>query len=59
MELDRIFSHLIWIGTTAIDIGAFTVFLYTFQERERTASSPYAKAFFTLAEELAIGPRSA
>jgi predicted nucleotidyltransferase len=27
--------------------------------RERTASSPYAKAFFTLAEELAIGPRSA
>ncbi len=35
MELDRIFSHLLWIGTTAIDIGAFTVFLWTFQERER------------------------
>ncbi|MEJ2679464.1 MAG: NADH dehydrogenase (quinone) subunit D [Gemmatimonadota bacterium] len=35
MELDRIFSHLIWIGTTAIDIGAFTVFLWTFEERER------------------------
>ena len=35
MELDRIFSHLLWMGTTAIDIGAFTVFLYTFQERER------------------------
>jgi NADH-quinone oxidoreductase subunit D len=34
MEMDRIFSHLIWIGTTAIDIGAFTVFLYTFQRRE-------------------------
>lgn len=35
MEMDRIFSHLLWIGTTAIDIGAFTVFLYAFQERER------------------------
>jgi NADH-quinone oxidoreductase subunit D len=35
MELDRIFSHLIWIGTTALDIGAFTVFLWTFEERER------------------------
>ncbi|MGH7444446.1 MAG: NADH-quinone oxidoreductase subunit D, partial [Longimicrobiales bacterium] len=38
MELDRIFSHLLWIGTTGIDIGAFTVFLYTFQERERIYS---------------------
>ena len=35
MELDRVFSHLLWIGTTAIDIGAFTVFLWTFQEREK------------------------
>src|SRR5215213_2401806 len=35
MEMDRIFSHLLWLGTTAIDLGAFTVFLYTFQERER------------------------
>ena len=38
MELDRIFSHLLWLGTTAIDIGAFTVFLWTFQERERIYS---------------------
>ncbi|MBW3534239.1 MAG: NADH dehydrogenase (quinone) subunit D [Gemmatimonadetes bacterium] len=35
MEMERIFSHLLWLGTTAIDIGAFTPFLYAFQERER------------------------
>src|SRR5690606_5084883 len=35
MEMDRIFGHLLWLGTTAIDVGAFTVFLYAFQERER------------------------
>ena len=35
MELDRVFSHLLWIGTTAIDIGAFTPFLYAFQQREK------------------------
>jgi len=34
-ELNRILGHLLWLGTNAIDLGAFTVFLYTFQERER------------------------
>ena len=34
-ELSRIISHLVWLGTTCIDIGAFTPFLWAFQERER------------------------
>jgi NADH-quinone oxidoreductase subunit D len=35
MELSRVISHLVWLGTTCIDIGAFTPFLWSFQERER------------------------
>ena len=34
-ELNRLLGHLLWLGTGAMDVGATTVFLYTFRERER------------------------
>lgn len=33
-EITRILNHLLWIGAHALDIGAMTVFLYAFRERE-------------------------
>src|SRR5512136_1446378 len=34
-ELQRLNSHLVWLGTHVMDLGAVTVMLYTFNERER------------------------
>jgi NADH-quinone oxidoreductase subunit D len=34
-EMNRIISHLVWLGTTGIDLGAYTPFLWSFQQRER------------------------
>jgi len=33
-EITRILNHLLWIGAHALDVGAMTVFLYAFRERE-------------------------
>jgi NADH-quinone oxidoreductase subunit D len=34
-ELNRITSHLVWLGTSGLELGAITIFFYTYRERER------------------------
>ncbi len=34
MELNRLHSHLVWLGTTALDLGAMSMFWYCFRERD-------------------------
>ncbi|KKK83415.1 hypothetical protein LCGC14_2793610, partial [marine sediment metagenome] len=34
-ELNRLHSHLLWLGTTALDIGAMSVYFYCFRERDK------------------------
>lgn len=33
-EITRVLNHLMWLGTHALDVGAMTMFLYCFRERE-------------------------
>jgi NADH-quinone oxidoreductase subunit D len=34
-ELNRLHSHLVWLGTSALDLGAFSLFWYCFRERDK------------------------
>ena len=47
-ELQRINSHLVWLGTHAMDLGAVSVMLYCFRERELILNINEAIAGFRL-----------
>ncbi len=48
VELQRINSHLVWLGTHAMDLGAVSVMLYCFRERELILNINEAIAGFRL-----------
>ncbi|MBI1279734.1 MAG: NADH dehydrogenase (quinone) subunit D [Anaerolineaceae bacterium] len=50
LEMTRLNSHLVWLGTHAIDMGAMSVFLYAFREREMLL-----KMFETLSGQRLMG----
>jgi NADH-quinone oxidoreductase subunit D len=65
-ELTRILNHLLWLGAHALDIGAMTVFLYCFREREdlmdcyeAVSGARLHAAYYRPAAFIAISPRHA
>ena len=51
MELNRISSHLVWLATTGMELGALSMMIYGFRDRE------YILDIFELASGLADEPR--